>query len=181
MRAALAVAPRWAQSVAAGVFFALMFALMYRAWGEDWGTVIASGVVTSVIYSAFAYRTGLTRDRELRETLTPLNPARRRIAVRAAHRGPVPSDPAVLGAALDIAGYDLAHTKENRVFARIVMAALTVAAGVAAIVQSSPWWAIAAVLLAGSLTVHLIRGYTLPGRIDRLQAAEPRASALDDI
>jgi len=172
MRAALAVAPRWAQSVVAGVFFGLIFALGYRAWGEDWGSVLFVAILSSVIFGASAYRTGLSRDRELRETLAPLAPVQRRRAVRAAHRGPIPSDPAVLDAALDIAGYDLARSKENRGLALILMAAFTVAAGAAAIVQHSPWWAIVVVLLAGTLTVHLTRSYTLPGRIDRLQASE---------
>ncbi len=49
------------------------------------------------------------RETSVREPSTDLTmPAQRRLAVRAAHRGPVPDDPAVLDAALDIAGYDLA-------------------------------------------------------------------------
>jgi len=59
-----------------------------------------------------------------------------------------------------------------------------VVAGVAAIVQFSPWWAIVVVLLAGTLTVHLILGYTLPGRIDRLRADRsglPGFQFLDDV
>jgi len=159
MRAALAVAPRWAQSVAIGVYFGLLFALTYRAWGENWASVLFVASLGSVIFGGSAYRIGLSRDRELRETLLPLEPAQRRLAVRAAHRGPVPDDPAVL-------------------------AAMTLAAGIAAIVQFSPWWAIVAVLLAGTLTVHLILGYTLPDRIDRLRAgrsAFPGFQFLDDV
>jgi hypothetical protein len=184
MRAALAVAPRWAQSVAIGVYFGLLFGLTYRAWGEDWASVLFVASLGSVIFGGSAYRVGLSRDRELRETLLPLEPAQRRLAVRAAHRGPVPDDPAVLDAALDIADYDLARIEENCALTRVLLAAMTLAAGIAAIVQFSPWWAIVAVLLAGTLTVHLILGYTLPGRIDRLRAgrsAFPGFQFLDDV
>lgn len=61
---------------------------------------------------------------------------------------------------------------------------MTVAAGVPAIVQFVPWWAIVAVLLAGTLTVHLTRGYIPPGRIDRLRAGRsvfPGFQFLDDL
>lgn len=106
MCAAFAVAPRWAQSVAVGVYFGLVFGLTYCAWGENWASVLFAASLGSVIFGGSAYRIGLSRDRELRKTVLPLEPAQRRLAVRAAHRGPGPDDPAVLGAALDIAGYD---------------------------------------------------------------------------
>ena len=184
MRAALAVAPRWAQSVAIGVYFGLIFALGSRAWGENWASVLVAASFGAVIFGGSTYRIGLSRDRELRETLLPLEPAQRRLAVRAAHRGPVPDDPAVLDAALDIADYDLARIEENCALTRVLLAAMTLAAGIAAIVQFSSWWAIVVVLLAGTLTVHLILGYTLPGRIDRLRAgrsAFPGFQFLDDV
>lgn len=152
--------------------------------GGELGIVIVSSVLGFVVFGVSTYRVGLTRDRELRGTLAPLDSDQRRLAVRAAHRGPIPENPVVLDAALDIAGYDLARTEENVVLTRIVMAAMTVAAGVAAIVQISPWWAIVAALLAASLTVHLVRGYTLPGRIERKRAAKsdfPGLQFLDDV
>ncbi|MDQ2849470.1 MAG: hypothetical protein M3Y49_01830 [Actinomycetota bacterium] len=184
MRAALAVAPRWAQSVAIGVYFGLIFALGYRAWGENWASVLVAASLGSVIFGGSTYRIGWARDRELRETLLPLEPAQRRLAVRAAHRGPVPDAPAVLDAALDIADNDLARTEEHCALTRVLLAAMTLAAGIAAIVQLSPWWAIVAVLLGATLTVHLIFGYTLPGRIARLRAgrsALPGFQFLDDV
>ncbi len=157
--------------MAIGVYFGLLFGLTYRAWGENWASVLFVASLGSVIFGGSAYRVGLSRDRELRETLLPLDePAQRRLAV--------------LDAALDIAAYDLARIEENCALTRVLLAAMTLAAGIAAIVQFSPWWAIVAVLLAGTLTVHLILGYTLPGRIDRLRAgrsAFPGFQFLDDV
>lgn len=170
MRATLAFAPQWAQSVVIGVYFGLLFALVYRARGESWASVLFVASLGSLIFGVSTYRMGLSRDRELRETLLPLTPAHRRLAVQGAHRGPIPHDPAVLDVALDIASYDLARTEENSTLTRLFLAAATLGAGIAAVVQLSLWWTIVTVLLVGSLTAHLIRGYTLPGRIARLRA-----------
>lgn len=176
MRAGLAVAPRWVQSVALGVFFGFWFAVSYRAWGEDWGSVIFAGLVGAVIFGAIVHRIEFTRDRGLRARLVPLDPAQRRHAVRAAHRGPLPGDPAVRNAALYVACFDLARHEENARITGIILAAGTVAAAVAAIVTPSVWWAIVAVPLAGSLIAHIWRGQSLPGRIDRLRASGATAS-----
>ena len=76
-----------------------------------------------------------------------LSPSQRRSALMSCRRGPVPDDPAVRAAALQIADYRLTEADRQRT-ANIMMPIVFVALGAVLAVTATPvWWGVTAIMI----------------------------------
>ncbi len=166
----LETAPTWVQSVALGLAFGAFWVLSQRLLlAHDWGGTLASGALASAVYGAV---TGplTAKKRRLARTeagLDALPVHQQRTALRAARRGPTPTDP-VRHAALRLAAQRRDRIHAQRVLATTILVAATAASALAAL-ASSPWWWASTAIFAGLLASQLTETRRLHHRITLLE------------
>ena len=178
MEAYLIAAPVWVRSVVLGVFFGVAMAVVPFGGGGDWagrGVVGVVGVVGGIFFGFFMDRF-IKRDLGASDAeLRDLPIAQRRAAMRAAWRGPAPTDPAVRAAAL--------HNAENTrdvtdrrwrltTMVFVVFVVFLVVYTVMALTRS-PWWWLAFAMFAGLLALHLTSRRRVERRIGVLSGPTP--------
>ncbi len=115
---------------------------------------------------------GVAKKRRLARTeagLDALPVHQQRTALRAARRGPTPTDPAARHAALRLATHRRDRIRAQRVLATTLLDAATAASALAALASSPWWWAYTAVF-AGLLLTHHAETHRLHHRIILLEA-----------
>lgn len=170
VRAYLLGAPRWLLGLIQGLFFGVgmtVFSLVTtdRHWA---GAVIGGlfgGVVFGLVMAPIAYR----QNKGVREASGLTSPDDQRAALRAAVRGPVPSNPHIREAALRIAAQQRQEVLSKRLFSIVTFVAIG-ALNIFLAVTESPWWWFSVILFASLLSWQL----WLPGHLAR---REPRLQA----
>ena len=176
LRAYLATAPVWVQSVFMGVFFGVSMTLWPAGSGGSWIGRILGGVVGGALFGFFMGRFVKREFGAIRSELADLPPDQRRAAMRAAGRGPAPADPVVREAALQCAKHrrDLVERRwrfNNTVFA-VALALYAVMA-----LTRSPWWWAAFAMFAAFLVGQLRSPHRVERRIAVLSDGTPAAAA----
>lgn len=153
VRAYLATAPVWVQSVIAGVLFGGCMTIWQAFRGNgSWPLWILLGVLAGVFFGAFIGRM-IKRDfGGSRTELAALPLDQRRAAMRAAARGPAPADAKVRRAALRQAEA-ARRLLQRRWRFNLVVFSVAVVGYAALALTTTPWWwaafAMFAALLAG--------------------------------
>ena len=139
MRTYLADAPRWVLGVVTGVPFGAATGV-YTTIDEptSWTEAIVAGLIVGVIFGAAMAYSLDQRRREVRAAAGELPANKVKVARRAAHRGPVPTDPEIRAAARRIAIQLLDRFFRGRKLSIAVMA-LVVVFGVGMALTGSPW------------------------------------------
>jgi len=128
--------------------------------------VLASALYGAIVGPLTAKKRRLARTEAGLDAL-PVH--QQRTALRAARRGPTPTDPEVRHAALRLAAHRCDRIHAQRVLATTILVAAAAASALAAL-ASSPWWWAATVMFAGLLASQLTETRRLHHRITLLQA-----------
>jgi hypothetical protein len=177
MRHRLAHAPRWVVSTVMGLLFGAFMAVYTVAQrGESAWSVpsLVGGAIAGVFAGAFlGWFMGRfiveQRDSARAAIGTEVDDELFRRAVRAADKGPVPSDPDVRDAAAAVLAYRLMVTERQQRWSRWLFAALGVYAVVSA-VTGSPWWWAGAAVFAGFLVVMIVQPRRMRRRLTLLES-----------
>ena len=162
-RAHLLSAPRWLLGLVQGFFFGVgmtVFAL-FSTDGHWAGAVLGGlfgGVVFGLVMGPIAYRL----NKGVREASGSMSPDDQRAALRAAVRGPVPSNPGIREAAARIAAQQQREVRSTSRFSIVTFLAIG-ALNIFLAVTESPWWWLSVTLFASLLSWQL----WLPGHLAR--------------
>ncbi len=118
VRTSYETAPTWVQSVALGLAFDAFWVLSQKLlFAHDWGETLASGVLASAVYGIVVGPVAAKKRRVARTEagLDALPVHHQRTALRAARRGPAPTDPEVRHAALRLAAHRCDRIHAQRV------------------------------------------------------------------
>jgi len=173
VRTSYETAPTWVQSVALSLAFGAFWVLSQKLLlAHDWGETLASGVLASALYGAIVGPLTAKKRRLARTEagLDALPVHHQRTALRAARRGPAPTDPEVRHAALRLTAQRRDRIHAQRVLATTILVAATAASALAAL-ASSPWWWAYTALFAGALLTQLTQPRRLHHRITLLQSS----------
>ncbi len=144
MRNYLLDAPSWLSGLIAGLLYGVLFGLAVRVVAdESWTSALVAGAVTA---PAFGILMGLV-SRRTKRLLAPvdgdgLDRNQRGVALRAAQRGQVPSDPAVRAAAVVFARRQLAQSEARWVRVTLVVGSvfLVLSAVLNLLDGDGRWW-----------------------------------------
>ncbi len=171
VRTSYEAAPTWVRAVALSLAFGAFWVLSQKLLlAHDWGETLASGALASAIYGIVVGPVAAKKRRLARTEagLDALPVHQQRTALRAARRGPTPTDPEVRHAALRLAAQRRDRIHAQRVLATTILAAAAAASALAAL-ASSPWWWAATAMFAGLLASQLTETRRLHHRITLLQ------------
>ncbi len=124
----LETAPTWVQSVALSLAFGGLWVLGQKLLlSHDWGEALASGVLAAALYGIVVGPVAAKKRRLVRNEagLDALPVHHQRTALRAARRGPAPTDPEVRHAALRLAAQRRDRIHAQRVLATTILIAAT--------------------------------------------------------
>lgn len=170
MRHRLESAPWWALSLLHGAYFGVFMTLVLRTQGLSWRPAAIGGAVAGLLFGAIVGP--LSRrlmDRSL-AAVGDLSPERRRVAGRAALRGPVPADPEVREDARRLAAHARDEVRRQRTFNTLAFGAFTVL-GVYLAITSSPWFWLSVLVFVLFAVLSPVYAWHLERRIARLADA----------
>ncbi|NEA37180.1 hypothetical protein [Streptomyces sp. SID13031] len=135
----------WLAGLAAGLFFGVFFAaisvITFRDELDSWLWMIIPGLVAAVGVALAAGLGLLSTQRRLRPAVEGLSPEAARVALKAARRGPVPTQPEIRAAALGIAERQLAGFLRVRIWLLIAGACAIVSQVFLALDDDGfDWW-----------------------------------------
>lgn len=166
MRLKLAMSRRWVQGLAMGLVFGVLFAVFRGLQDGRWVYAVVVGAVSGVFFGVVMSVVMGRLTGRLLAGVEDLPEQERRVVVRAASGGPVPTDPRLREAARVFA---VARQEElQRTWRRsVVIFSVFVAFYVVLALTEEWWWWLAVLLFLGFLGMSL----TAPSRLRRRVAA----------
>jgi Flp pilus assembly protein TadB len=172
LQARLATAPWWVSSSVLGACFAaLTTAYAYLAHQEDtFGEALARGLIQGAgIGLALGFVLSRQRDTWRRAAGDDLDPDQLRRALKAADRGPLPTEPRMRAAAAAVLRHRLRTVGRHRTLSMCLLAVLVAAAVTAAVVGRTPWGWVASAVLAVVLAAGFVRRRRMRRRLALLE------------
>jgi hypothetical protein len=142
----------WLTGILAGLLYGVLFALAaHYLVSEDWTAAVIAGAVTGPLFGLVMAIVQRRTDRLFSSLPGDLTRKQRQAATRASRRGPVPADPAIRAAALDLAHRQLERyqTRWMRVALVAVPIFLVLSAVASRLDDDHQWWS-GLVQLAGA-------------------------------
>ena len=161
MRDRLMSMPVWAMLPAAWLAWGAMFLVINLISGDKVADAVVLAAIVGAVMAVTTVAALKFRWRVEQRALAAVAPTERSSAIRAARTGPVPTDPQVRTAALELAQADLKRQLRARPWMVAVLVLLTVSE-IGLAFTSSPWSLLVLALIVPAFTFHM---FVFPQRL----------------